>query len=100
MRKAEIKLHDKTANWLTQDENGYHLVYDLVYLQSPAPKSASLTLLLYKAPFTSRILLPLFDGLFLSSHQTPQQRKFSIRLYSNKHIRSRTKGRKPQTWKV
>ena len=28
MKKAEIKFGDQTAGWLTQDENGYHFVYD------------------------------------------------------------------------
>lgn len=63
MRKAEIKLHDKTAGWLTQDENGYRFVYDPAYLQSPAPEPVSLTLPLQEKPFTSRVLFPFFDGL-------------------------------------
>jgi len=32
MRKAEIRIHDKTAGWLTQDEDGYHFEYDKKYL--------------------------------------------------------------------
>jgi hypothetical protein len=34
VRKAEIKMFDLTAGWLTQDENGYHFVYDAAYLQN------------------------------------------------------------------
>lgn len=34
MRKAEIKMQGVTAGRITQDENGYHFVYDKVYLQS------------------------------------------------------------------
>jgi len=63
MRKAQIKLHDKTAGWLTQDENGYHFVYDPAYLESPAPEPVSLTLPLQAEAFTSRVLFPFFDGL-------------------------------------
>lgn len=35
MIKAEIKVHELTAGWLTQDEYGYHFSYDPVYLQLP-----------------------------------------------------------------
>ena len=30
IRKAEIKMHDLTAGWLTQDEKGYHFVQVVV----------------------------------------------------------------------
>ncbi|WP_076791941.1 HipA N-terminal domain-containing protein [Chlorobium sp. KB01] len=63
MRKAEIKLHDQTAGWLTQDEEGYHFVYDSIYLQSESPHAVSLTLPLRAASFTSKTMLPFFDGL-------------------------------------
>jgi len=63
MRKAEIKLHDRTAGWLTHDENGYHFVYDAVYLNSGASEPVSLTLPLQEASFTGKVLFPFFDGL-------------------------------------
>lgn len=63
MRKAEIKISDATAGWLTQDENGYHFEYDKIYLQSENPMAVSLTLPLQEAPFTSKVLFPFFDGL-------------------------------------
>jgi serine/threonine-protein kinase HipA len=63
MRKAEIKIYDKTAGWLTEDENGYHFNYDSSYLSSPSPDPISLTLPLQLKPFTSKILFPFFDGL-------------------------------------
>jgi len=44
MRKAEIKVQDITAGWLSQDENGYHFVYDAEYLKSNKPEPVSLTL--------------------------------------------------------
>lgn len=31
MKKAEIKVHQQTAGWLTQDESGYHFIYDPAY---------------------------------------------------------------------
>ena len=63
MRKAEIKVRDLTAGWLTQDENGYHFNYDPVYLASEEAEPVSLTLPLKTGPFDSNILFPFFDGL-------------------------------------
>ena len=63
MRKAEIKIYDKTSGWLVEDENGYNFKYDTSYLNSPSPDPISLTLPLQEKPFTSKILFPFFDGL-------------------------------------
>jgi serine/threonine-protein kinase HipA len=63
MRKAEIKIYDKTAGWLLEDENGYHFNYDSSYMNSTSPDPISLTLPLKGQPFTSKILFPFFDGL-------------------------------------
>jgi serine/threonine-protein kinase HipA len=63
MRKAEIKMHDSTAGWLTQDENGYHFAYDESYLKTAGAAPISLTLPLREQPFTSPVLFPFFDGL-------------------------------------
>ena len=63
MRKAEIKIYDKTAGWLKEDENGYHFNYDSSYLKATSPDPISLTLPLQEKSFTSKILFPFFDGL-------------------------------------
>jgi serine/threonine-protein kinase HipA len=63
MRKAEIKMHDILAGLLTQDEHGYHFVYDLNYLKTERPVPVSLTLPLQEVIFTSKVLFPFFDGL-------------------------------------
>jgi serine/threonine-protein kinase HipA len=63
MIKAEIKIHNTTAGWLSQDENGYHFVYDPAYLETNNPEPVSLTLPVQGAPFTSKVLVPFFDGL-------------------------------------
>lgn len=63
MRKAEIKIHQTTAGWLTQDEHGYHFEYDDTYLNSPEPQPVSLTLPLQQKAYTSPVLFPFFDGL-------------------------------------
>lgn len=62
-RKAEIKMHDHTAGWLVQDEEGYHFVYDVDYLRSESAQAISLTLPLQESEFTSKIMFPFFDGL-------------------------------------
>jgi serine/threonine-protein kinase HipA len=63
IRKAEIKMHDRTAGWLSQDENGYHFVYDEPYLHSKVAESISLTLPLQSQAFADKVLFPFFDGL-------------------------------------
>lgn len=63
MRKAEIKMHNDLAGWLSQDEHGYHFQYATDYLQSPEAKPISLTLPLQEAAFISNVLFSFFDGL-------------------------------------
>ena len=63
MRKAEIKIYDRTAGWLTQDEEGYHYIYDAGYLKLPDAEPVSLTLPLRDAPYSAKMLFPFFDGL-------------------------------------
>lgn len=62
-RKAEIRIYDKTAGWLTQDAEGYHFQYDPPYLLSPQPVPVSLTLPLHEAAYDSKTIFPFFDGL-------------------------------------
>ena len=54
-------MHDQTAGWLTQDEQGYHFVYDKTYLQAMAPVPVSLTFPIQEAPFTDKVLFPFKD---------------------------------------
>lgn len=63
MRKAEIKIYEKTAGWLSQDENGFHFTYAKTYLESNNPMAVSLTLPLQENSFHSPVLFPFFDGL-------------------------------------
>jgi serine/threonine-protein kinase HipA len=63
MRKAEIKIYNVTAGWLTQDEEGYHFLYDTAYLNTGMPQSISKTLPLQTDTFHSKNLFPFFDGL-------------------------------------
>lgn len=63
MRKAAVKMDAQLAGWLSQDENGYHFVYDKSYAATSGARPVSLTLPLQEAPFTSYVLFPFFDGL-------------------------------------
>lgn len=63
MRKAEIKIRDTRAGWLNQDEDGYHFVYDAVYLNTGLPEPVSKTLPLQEEAFHSKSLFAFFDGL-------------------------------------
>lgn len=63
MRKAAIKIEDQLAGWLTQDEHGYHFVYDQAYAAQPEARPVSLTLPVQAAAYTSNVLFPFFDGL-------------------------------------
>lgn len=63
MRKAAIKIEDQLAGWLTEDEHGYHFVYNRDYLTGPNVRPVSLTLPLSEASYSSKVLFPFFDGL-------------------------------------
>jgi serine/threonine-protein kinase HipA len=63
MRKAEIKMFDTTAGWLTQDEHGYHFLYDTGYLQARNGIAISLIMPLRTEAYHSKVLFPFFDGL-------------------------------------
>jgi serine/threonine-protein kinase HipA len=63
MIKAEIKIHNSTAGWLSEDENGYHFRYDTEYLKADQPEPISLTMPVRQQTYSSKILFPFFDGL-------------------------------------
>lgn len=63
MRKAAIKLEDRLAGWLTQDDNGYEFQYNPDYVSLQDARPVSLTLPLQVTPFRSKVLFPFFDGL-------------------------------------
>ena len=63
MRQARIKMYDKLAGTLVQDEEGYHFKYDDNYLSLPEAKPISLTLPLQNERYNSNVLFPFFDGL-------------------------------------
>ena len=63
MRTAEIKFNELTAGFLSEDENGFHYIYDKSYIESNNPIPVSMTLPLQEKAFDSPVLFPFFDGL-------------------------------------
>jgi serine/threonine-protein kinase HipA len=63
MRKAEIKMHDAVAGYLTQNEDGFTFAYTPEYLAESDAEAVSSTLPLRPAPYVSKVLFPFFDGL-------------------------------------
>jgi serine/threonine-protein kinase HipA len=63
MRRAEIKMHNELAGWLSQDENGYHFKYAPTYLKKDTVEPISLTLPIQENEFSSKTLFSFFDGL-------------------------------------
>ena len=62
-RKAQIQMFNRTAGWLTEDENGYHYVYDSLYLRYENAMPVSVTFPLRVEAFSAATLFPFFDGL-------------------------------------
>lgn len=56
-------MYDHLAGLLTEDENGFHFIYDPVYLEADKAEPISLTLPLTVDPYESKTMLPFFDGL-------------------------------------
>lgn len=64
MRKAEVRMFDRLAGYLIEDDNGeYTFAYAAEYLSQKQPIPVSLTLPLTDQPMHSRELMPFFDGL-------------------------------------
>jgi serine/threonine-protein kinase HipA len=63
MKKARVYMYDQLAGTLMEDEHGFHFEYDPSYLQSDNAEPISLTLPLTNIAYTSKVMLPFFDGL-------------------------------------
>lgn len=63
MRQAEIYVKNMKAGILTEDAEGYTFCYDKHYLDSGNASPVSLTLPLTAEAYTSKTMLPFFDGL-------------------------------------
>lgn len=63
MRKAQIRMFDRTAGILEERDNGYVFSYNAEYLKDPKSAAVSLSLPLREAPYFDKRLFPFFDGL-------------------------------------
>lgn len=63
MKQAEVYYKSKLAGILTEDEDGYHFVYNETYLSSGDARPISLTLPLGSEEYHDKVLFPFFDGL-------------------------------------
>lgn len=63
MRSAKIFKNDIFCGILTEDEEGYHFVYDEAYLVMLGAKPLSPTMPLTCEPYENAMMLPVFDGL-------------------------------------
>lgn len=63
MRQAKVLFKNSFAGIISQDENGYHFIYDQEYLNNSDSIPISKTLPLKVAEYNSNILFPFFDGL-------------------------------------
>jgi len=56
-------MHDQTAGYLTQNEEGFLFGYTEDYLSDKNAEPVSLILPLQKEAFNSKVMFPFFDGL-------------------------------------
>lgn len=56
-------MHANVAGHLIENDEGYAFSYDPAYLKSDKPEPVSLTLPLSDKAYTSKVMLPFFDGL-------------------------------------
>lgn len=56
-------MHERMAGVLIEDENGFHFQYDQAYLDLKDAEPISLILPMSGKIYTSKTMLPFFDGL-------------------------------------
>jgi serine/threonine-protein kinase HipA len=63
MKQAGIYVNDTYCGILTEDEEGFHFVYDETYLVRPGAVSLSPTMPLTEQRYDKEMMFPVFDGL-------------------------------------
>ena len=63
MRKAVVLMHNNVSGHLIENDEGFTFSYAQEYLKSDNPEPVSLTLPLSDKGYTSKVMLPFFDGL-------------------------------------
>ena len=62
-RAGKVMFKEVTAGRIVEDDRGYHFRYDDEYLKNPSAKPVSLTLPLRSDEYSSKTMIPFFDGL-------------------------------------
>jgi serine/threonine-protein kinase HipA len=62
-RTGEVFFQEFRAGLIVEDEQGYHFTYDEPYLRNPEARPVSLTLPLRAPKYSSKTMIPFFDGL-------------------------------------
>lgn len=62
-RRGHVLFNDVLAGEIRETDEGYEFVYCSAWLQRTDTQPVSLTLPLQEKPFTSRTMIPFFDGL-------------------------------------
>ena len=63
MKQAGIYVNDIYCGTLTEDEEGFHFVYDEAYLVRQDAKPVSPTMPLTPQQYDKEMMFPVFDGL-------------------------------------
>jgi len=63
MKQAKIYLNDSFCGILTENEDGFHFMYDKDYLANPNSVAISPTMPLTDKPYFKEMIFPVFDGL-------------------------------------
>ena len=63
MKQAEIYVNDIFCGILTEDEEGFHFIYDKEFLSNPNTVAISPTMPLTEEPYFKEMMFPVFDGL-------------------------------------
>ena len=63
MKQAGIYVNDIYCGILTEDEEGFHFVYDKAYLALPNASPVSPTMPLTNLQYDKEMMFPVFDGL-------------------------------------
>lgn len=63
MRQAAVYIQDTFCGILTENEEGFHFIYDSQYLTRPGALPLSPTMPLTKIPYEKEMMFPVFDGL-------------------------------------
>jgi serine/threonine-protein kinase HipA len=63
MRRGKVYFNNEFAGIIYENDNGVYFYYDKGYLKKPAASPVSLTIPLSEFEYSSKTMIPFFDGL-------------------------------------